>query len=797
MKRGFVAATLLAGAGAAYLWAPSVSPSGLATSPTADSPTAGVVHPWIEADAGSDSFELAPPSVASEVVPKGAVPAVETRMLPYFDTQLLVAPPDGQSLESVAQALNARVVHHVGRSGFGVIEVDQPDSASQRLTAMGARLAPHARTVGASNWRSRLSAWFGGQSRASETITPTALPETWHLDQLGIEGPGSFAQYVVAVLDTGIAYEERGSYRKATGLAGVRFVAPADFIENDGHPNDDHQHGTHIASLIASEGAMPGVAPGVSLMPVKVLDEHNQGTEWSLVEGLHHAIDEGADVINMSLSFPLGYVPSPALREAIERAHLEGMVLVAAAGNDGAKDVTWPAASRLVVAVGASESDDVSWFAHASYTNRGPAVDVLAPGGSLDRDANQDGHPDGLLAETIDRNDPSSLGYWFYEGTSQSAALVSGAVVRLLADGIAPSDVATTLQTSREEFSVLKALIDGSGTVPFDLRAARERAVASQDVFVGLLPYVVDTDYLPLPRAQVVVVDDAYQPLAGVDVVATTRSAAGHSWLTCRSDETGTCTLHAPPWNASAWSFTVDAVVIDNVAHQPSRLLFASDGAEVLLKAVEDANLEGPASVAVHWSAGRDQELDEDLAEAWAVMDTGTGLLTSPLGLVFLPSHVDGLGTVESIDLDVDGTGLLTSPLGFRPRVPLLALNQGTLVGLDGSGLLTSPLGFHASHLFARPQLALQAIDGSGLLTSPLGFRGQPILMDRARSAASLIGSALGDALLPGGGITPDGSDVSALLSGSGVVDVGLSALDEQSGTLQSSAVRLDTVTPE
>ncbi|MEM6927529.1 MAG: S8 family serine peptidase, partial [Myxococcota bacterium] len=136
-------------------------------------------------------------------------------------------------------------------------------------------------------------------------------------------------------------------------LAGVEFVAPADFVNGDDHANDDHGHGTHIASLVASRGELDGVASGVAVMPVKVLDENNAGTELALVKGIRHAVDNGAHVINMSLSFPLGYVPSPALVEAIEYAHLAGVVMVAASGNVGADVATWPAASRLVIGVGA------------------------------------------------------------------------------------------------------------------------------------------------------------------------------------------------------------------------------------------------------------------------------------------------------------------------------------------------------------------------------------------------------------------------------------------------------------
>ena len=87
-----------------------------------------------------------------------------------------------------------------------------------------------------------------------------------------------------------------------------------------------------------------------------MLVEQNVGSELALVEGLYWAADHGADVISMSLSFGLDYVPSPALLAALQYAHDGGVVMLAAAGNDGAKAISWPAASPLVIAVAAGRA---------------------------------------------------------------------------------------------------------------------------------------------------------------------------------------------------------------------------------------------------------------------------------------------------------------------------------------------------------------------------------------------------------------------------------------------------------
>ena len=97
---------------------------------------------------------------------------------------------------------------------------------------------------------------------------PSALPTTdpaW-LKPIR-EASSAVTSKVVAVLDTGVAYETWGGFTAADTLSSTAFTAPYDFINDDNHPNDDNEHGTHIASLIASSGAVTGVAAGVSLTP--------------------------------------------------------------------------------------------------------------------------------------------------------------------------------------------------------------------------------------------------------------------------------------------------------------------------------------------------------------------------------------------------------------------------------------------------------------------------------------------------------------------------------------------------
>ncbi|MEQ1570276.1 MAG: S8 family serine peptidase, partial [Myxococcota bacterium] len=543
-----------------------------------------------------------------------ATDAPEPGPAPYVAGQYLVAPPPDTSLDQLAARLGGEVIAPVGRSGYGVVHTDHPE----RWASTGVAPAPLGRIVGAGKWKS-------SSTSSSTSTTPSSTPPTWHLSAIGAPttaaGSASFADWRVAVLDTGVAYEAYGAYVRAPGLSGVAFEDPLDLVNGDEHPNDDHQHGTHITSLIAGQGLIPGVAPGATIVPVKVLDAHNTGTEYALIEGLYHAIDHDVDVINLSVSFPLGYVPSRALRDALEAAWDAQIVVVAAAGNDGERELTWPAASRLVLSVGASRSV-VSWTEQTTYSNTSPRLDILAPGGQLDVDANADGFVDGVVAETIDPTNPARVGYWAYQGTSQATALVSGLAVRLLADGVAPSDVGPAIQQSRGGFDAWDAKLTGTGSDIADLATALASRARHDPVYVGLLPYVADLGWAHDPRARVVALDASGAPLEGVDVIGSLHSAEGVWWPLCTTDATGACTLKTLDFfgKSDAWAFRVDAVVVDGVAQRPARAVFASTGADVMLTALLDSP-EAWDAVGVYWPAGDAAELGL-LAEAWAVVDS-------------------------------------------------------------------------------------------------------------------------------------------------------------------------------
>ena len=258
---------------------------------------------------------------------------------------------------------------------------------------------------------------------------------------------------IVAILDTGIAYENYGIYLRAGDLAQTSFIPGYDFINNDAHANDDNAHGTHVAGTVAQSTnngiGVAGVAYGTTLMPVKVLNAGGSGTSYSLADGLYYATDHGANIINMSLAWPVyqlsgtwvAFNPGAVVSNAIEYAYNHGVTLVAAAGNDGASVVAYPAAYDQCIAVGATNSAE----SLASFTNRGSALDLTAPGQSI-------------LQQTFNPNTKvvSDFGYWYFSGTSMASPHVAGVAALLFSSGVTdPAEIKRILYETAEDHGAM------------------------------------------------------------------------------------------------------------------------------------------------------------------------------------------------------------------------------------------------------------------------------------------------------------------------------------------------------
>ena len=247
-----------------------------------------------------------------------------------------------------------------------------------------------------------------------------------HVEGAWAINPGGDPSVVVAVIDTGIAYENFQTFCQAPDLAGAHFVAGWDFVNNDAHPNDDESHGTHVAGTIAQTTnnalGVAGIAYNVSLMPVKVLNAQGSGTITQIADGVRWAADHGAHVINMS--FGTSALPAQliALQDAVQYAASRGVVLVAAAGNSAGATPMYPAAYPEVISVGATLYNKTL----ATYSNKG--ANLCAPGGTNNGEDNSgDGYPDMILQNTFDPNTHATctFGYWFFAGTSMASPHVA------------------------------------------------------------------------------------------------------------------------------------------------------------------------------------------------------------------------------------------------------------------------------------------------------------------------------------------------------------------------------------
>jgi serine protease len=345
-------------------------------------------------------------------------------------------------------------------------------------------------------------------------------PEGWErmqwnfLPQTGINAPEAWANLIadhrpggrgvtIAVLDTGIAYRDWRQFRKSPDFTGTRFVDPYDFvardpgrcdsrnaIESTHYPLDREGHGTFVAGMLAEATnngvALTGLAYGASIMPVRILDACGDGDAGTIARGIRYAVEHHAQVINLSLEFDTNVTSSdiPDIIRAIRFAHRRGVVVVAAAGNEGVSQLAYPAAATAVISVGATTRDRCL----ADYSNNGPRLDLVAPGGgddspSLSTDSNC--HPDRTLP-TINQLtllNPSQPGRFGYPndvyGTSMSSPEVAGTAALVIASGVigrhpTPNQILTRLEATAQMLGASKpnpdygfGLLDaGAATAP-------------------------------------------------------------------------------------------------------------------------------------------------------------------------------------------------------------------------------------------------------------------------------------------------------------------------------------------
>lgn len=307
----------------------------------------------------------------------------------------------------------------------------------------------------------------------------------WELNgAFGINAPQAWSQasrlggsggrgVTIAILDSGVAYARRGPYRRSPDLARARFVRGYDFVDHDPYPNDEYGHGTFVASTIAATAnnafGTVGVAYRARIMPIRVLDYEGRGYPSTIARAIRYAVRRGADVINLSLELydgasltptPRSVTSSRSLRSALSEARREGVVVVAAAGNSADRRVPGERYDTLAINVGGTTEHGCL----GDYSNHGPGLDLVAPGGGADRELPSDGNcqPDAAEGRDISGvsfrvESPSRFEILpRFRGTSTAAPHVAGVVALVLASGVlgknpAPRDVERHLERTARD----------------------------------------------------------------------------------------------------------------------------------------------------------------------------------------------------------------------------------------------------------------------------------------------------------------------------------------------------------
>ncbi|WP_017318960.1 S8 family peptidase [Mastigocladopsis repens] len=287
-------------------------------------------------------------------------------------------------------------------SGYGLI-----DAAAAVSQAVGQNTFADVSDLGSNNWGADL----------------VNAPEAWAQGYTGQD-------VVVAVLDTGVDYthddlndniwtnssEIADNGKDDDGNGYIDDVYGWSFADNNNNTldNSDYGHGTHVAGTIAGENngfGVTGIAYDSKIMPVKVMDDQGSGSYSWVSQGIYYAVNNGADVINLSLGSDY---PNSTLEEAIEYASSKGVVVVMAAGNDGDSQPGYPAgyADTTGIAVGAvDQNNNMADFSNQAGTNE--LTYVTAPGVDV--------------YSTVPGNNYAS-----YSGTSMATPHVAGVVALML-----------------------------------------------------------------------------------------------------------------------------------------------------------------------------------------------------------------------------------------------------------------------------------------------------------------------------------------------------------------------------
>jgi serine protease len=295
---------------------------------------------------------------------------------------------------------------------------------------------------------------------------PFSVDAPWAWANVAAAGHPGGSGVIVAVLDTGVAYADHGRFRRSPDFRANEFVEGYDFVSHSPYPEDRNGHGTQVAGTIGEATnngfGVTGLAYGVRLMPVRVLDSQGDGDASAIAKGIYFAVDHHAQIINLSLEFTAGTVkPSsiPELIDALNYAHAKNVLVVAASGNEQSDQLSYPAKAHWVVSVGATTETGCL----GDYSNYGTGLTLVAPGGGPnsplphnDPDCHSSATQDGdIYQETFaDVESPSVRVFGLpsgYYGTSMAAPHVSATAALIIASGVIGHHPSVAALTARLE----------------------------------------------------------------------------------------------------------------------------------------------------------------------------------------------------------------------------------------------------------------------------------------------------------------------------------------------------------
>jgi thermitase len=330
-------------------------------------------------------------------------------------------------------------------------------------------------------------------------------------------------EIIIAVVDTGIDLDHPDLSCPGKLTRGWDFVN-GDPIPDDDHQNNGFAHGTHVAGIAAActdNGiGVAGVAWHARLMPVKSLDDRGSGTYEDVAKGITFAVDQGADIINLSLGGASG---SGALADAVQYADNHGRLVVAATGNTNGP-VLYPAAYPEAMAVAATDSSDQrAWF-----SNYGPQTDIAAPGV-------------GIYSTVFNSYD-------YKNGTSMATPFVAGlaALIWSASPDLTHDQVRGVIQSAANDLGAL-------GWDPYFGHGRVNAWRALQSIGLGISPaqvsFLIDDDSGPFPASSELQITTPSSSL----ITWTTSISADGGWLDVTPPASGTVSA------ASSAGFTLVA----------------------------------------------------------------------------------------------------------------------------------------------------------------------------------------------------------------------------------------------